>query len=311
MWNKVFYSFNNMRGDLMEDYIKEYLIYLDVERGLSNNTLESYKRDLFCFNSFIKGNIDLRLDNISKTNIISFLLYLQKAGKASSTISRNLASLRSFFNYLFSESYIKMDPTLNLESPKVEKKLPRVLTVSEIIGLLESPKLSTDVGKRDRSMLELLYGTGMRVSELISLNIGDINVENGFVKCKGKGSKERIIPLGSIALESYKIYIERARGKLIARADEKALFVNARGERLTRQGFWKILKGYGRELNIHHKITPHTLRHSFATHLLENGADLRSVQEMLGHADVSTTQIYTHLTNNKIREIYKKSHPRA
>jgi integrase/recombinase XerD len=222
-----------------------------------------------------------------------------------------MASIRSFYNFLFQERRVMENPAADLSSPKIEKKLPRVLTTAEVDLLLEQPDLQQVGGLRDKAMLEVIYATGVRVSELISLNTLDINLEAGFLRCTGKGSKERIIPLGSVAVHHLNTYLKAGRPKLVRERSEPALFLNLQGRRLTRQGFWKILKKYARQAGITKEITPHTIRHSFATHLLENGADLRSVQEMLGHADISTTQIYTQVTQRRLRDIYNKTHPRA
>jgi integrase/recombinase XerD len=243
--------------------------------------------------------------------IMGYLLYLQEQGRATATLSRNLASIRAFYQFLLREKFIDKDPSVNLESPKIEKKLPQVLSVVEVETLLNGPDTRLASGMRDKAMLELLYATGIRVSELVSLNLSDVNLNMGFIKCFGKGSKERIIPLGRLAIEGVSRYLERGRPMLKKRGQEEALFLNHHGRRLSRQGFWKIIKKYAQLANSHKEITPHTLRHSFATHLLENGADLRSVQEMLGHADISTTQIYTHVTRSRLKEVYAKAHPRA
>lgn len=295
----------------MYKLLDEFLNYLTIEKGLSKNTIESYKRDLKSYMVYLKTK---KIDSINSTDralIVSYLLSMQKQGKASSSISRACAAIRSFYRFLFHENYIDDDPTLNIESPKLEKRLPRVLTVSEVETLLSQPKSNDPWELRDRAMLELLYSTGIRVSELISLTCEDIKLEMGFLRCIGKGSKERIVPVGKIATFYVKKYIQEARNKFLKKNNTDILFLNRYGEGLTRQGFWKIIKKYSKKAGIKKEITPHTLRHSFATHLLENGADLRSVQEMLGHADISTTQIYTHLTKSKMKEIYDKSHPRA
>lgn len=294
----------------MNNLIHEFINYLSVERGLATNTLESYGRDLRQYYQYL-GEDQVDLDAVSRTTIINYLMYLQKQGKATATIARRLAALKAFYQFLVREKRIKTDPTANLESPKLEKRLPRVLTVSEVERLLAQPDSSQPAGLRDRAMLELLYATGIRVSELVSLNVEDVNLETGYIRCTGKGSKERIVPLGSLAIQWVQEYLQSGRPKLVKDRDEKALFVNHHGNRLTRQGFWKIVKKYAEDARIDKEITPHTLRHSFATHLLENGADLRSVQEMLGHADISTTQIYTHVTKGRLKEVYARAHPRA
>ncbi|WP_418792405.1 site-specific tyrosine recombinase XerD [Phosphitispora sp. TUW77] len=295
----------------MKSLVKEFINYLAVERGLADNTLDSYNRDLKQFMTFLENE---KVDNVQKATrnvIMSYLLFLQKRGRATATVSRHLAALKSFYHFLLREKYIEKDPTANLESPKLEKKLPRILSVNEVENLLSQPRGIDPGGLRDKAMLELLYATGIRVSELISLDINHINLDMGYIRCFGKGSKERIVPVGSLARKCVDEYLQRGRTKIIKTRTEKALFVNHHGRRLTRQGFWKIIKKYAIRAGISKEITPHTLRHSFATHLLENGADLRSVQEMLGHADITTTQIYTHLTKGRLREVYVKSHPRA
>lgn len=295
----------------MEGFVSEFINYLAVERGLAQNTLESYGRDLRQFQSYLQtSQMDILKDS-NRSTILTYLNSLHNKGRAVSTISRNLAAIKSFYQYLVREKYLEKDPAANLESPKLEKKLPKILTVQEVEELLKQPDTILPAGLRDKAMLELLYATGIRVSELISLNISDINLDMGYIKCFGKGSKERIVPLGSIAARCVQDYVGRGRNKLVRTYEESALFVNHHGNRLTRQGFWKIIKKYAHEARIVKEITPHTLRHSFATHLLENGADLRSVQEMLGHADISTTQIYTHVTKNRLKEVYDKAHPRA
>lgn len=295
----------------MDKLIERFIHYLAVERGLSQNTLESYQRDLIGYTNFlIKGGLR-DVNQTRRTSVIAYLAELQNNGRATSTISRNLASIRAFYGFLLRDGLIDGDPTANLESPKIEKRLPHVLSVQDVEALLDAPDLRESAGLRDKAMLELLYATGIRVSELVSLNTDDINLNMGFLKCYGKGAKERIIPLGSVALKSLQDYAERSRRQLLRSKEETSLFLNHHGQRLTRQGFWKIIKKYAKQANIKKDITPHTLRHSFATHLLENGADLRSVQEMLGHADISTTQIYTHITKSRLKEVYAKTHPRA
>jgi integrase/recombinase XerD len=295
----------------MKSLITQFIHYLTVERGLANNTLESYQRDLASYCEYIQKQGFDNLNDTSRMQIMSYLLDLQERGRATATLSRNLASIRAFYQFLLREKFIDHDPSVNLESPKIEKRLPQVLSVREVELLLNGPKLDVPAGSRDKAMLELLYATGIRVTELVSLEITDINLNMGFVKCLGKGSKERIIPLGRLAVENVRSYIERGRPYLVKKGQENALFLNHHGRRLSRQGFWKIIKKYAQVARIDKEITPHTLRHSFATHLLENGADLRSVQEMLGHADISTTQIYTHVTRSRLKEVYAKAHPRA
>jgi len=294
----------------MEALVQKFVNFLEKDKRLSLNTLQSYRRDIEQYMAYLKI---MNLKNISSTNkttVIAYLLYLQKKGRATSTISRNLASIRSFYQYISKNKIIDQDPTSELESPKVEKKLPQILSTQEVELLLDQPKCVDLKGYRDKAMLELLYATGIRVSELISLDVSDINLDMGFIRCN-KGSRERMIPIGSIAIAALQEYLNKARNLLIQNNDERALFVNINGGRLTRQGFWKIIKQYKNQAKISKDITPHTLRHSFAAHLLENGADLRSIQEMLGHSDISSTQIYAQIAKNKIKEIYKKTHPRA
>lgn len=295
----------------MKKLLESFLEYLSVERGLAENTILSYNRDLKSYIYFLKKKNINDINFTSRTTIVSYLLLMQKKGKASSSISRACAAIKSFYQFLFREQLIDEDPTANLDAPKLEHRLPKVLTVEEVEKLLCQPDITTPLGMRDRAMLELLYATGMRVSELISISVENINLEMGFLRCIGKGSKERIVPIGDIAVDYIKDYIADARKKILNGKESNMLFLNCDGNGLTRQGFWKIIKKYSKEAEFDKKITPHTLRHSFATHLLENGADLRAVQEMLGHADISTTQIYTHITRSKIKEVYDKTHPRA
>ncbi|MBM4235293.1 MAG: site-specific tyrosine recombinase XerD [Firmicutes bacterium] len=295
----------------MEKQINNYMHYLAVEKGLSKNTLESYRRDLLKFIAFMNQIQISKPEEVDREALNIFIADLKKKGRATSTISRCIASTRSFFNYLLGEGLIAKNSTLELESPKLEKKLPRVMTTGEVDRLLAQPVIGENNGLRDKAMLELLYASGIRVSELVSLNISDFDPRVGFLRCSGKGMKERIVPIGSLAINSVKNYLAESRPRFLKSNGETSLFLNQHGNRMTRQGFWKILKKYARKSNINGEITPHTLRHSFATHLLENGADLRSVQEMLGHSDISTTQIYTQITRRKIREIYDQSHPRA
>ncbi|MDK2930543.1 MAG: integrase/recombinase XerD [Bacillota bacterium] len=291
--------------------LDEFLAYLAVERGLAQNSLESYARDLNQFAKFVEESEGSSLDDVTQDTIIAYLAHLRRQGKATSSICRQLAAIRGLYRFLDREGKIQHDPTVNLGSPKQERRLPGVLNLEEVGRLLEMPGTHTPAGVRDRAMLEVLYATGMRVSELVSLDIGDLNVEMGYVRCLGKGSKERIIPVGRVASGWVEAYLRSARPRLVRSRAERALFVNARGRRMTRQGFWKIIKAYAAKAGIQKHVTPHTLRHCFATHLLENGADLRSVQEMLGHVDIATTQVYTHLARGKLKEIYDAAHPRA
>lgn len=294
----------------MEALVEKFINFLERDKRLSLNTLQSYRRDIEQYIAYLQGINLSNISNTNKTTVIAYLLSLQKKGRATSTISRNLASIRSFYQYISKNKIIENDPTSELESPKVEKKLPQILSTQEVELLLEQPKCIDLKGFRDKAMLELLYATGIRVSELISLDLSDINIEMGFIRCN-KGTRERMIPIGSMAINALQEYLNKSRNLLIQRNDEKAVFVNINGKRLTRQGFWKIIKQYKNQAKINKDITPHTLRHSFAAHLLENGADLRSIQEMLGHSDISSTQIYAQIAKNKIKEVYKKTHPRA
>ncbi|MFZ5988591.1 MAG: site-specific tyrosine recombinase XerD [Bacillota bacterium] len=294
----------------MEELVSKFLNFLEKDKRLSLNTLQSYRRDIEQFITYLNEVKIHNISNTNKTTVIAYLLHLQKKGRATSTISRNLASIRSFYQYLTKNEIISQDPTEELESPKVEKKLPQILSTKEVELLLDQPKCDDLKGYRDKAMLELLYATGIRVSELICLNVSDVNLEMGFIRCN-KGTRERMIPIGSISINALNEYLTKSRNLLIQRSDEKALFVNVNGKRLTRQGFWKIIKQYKNQAKISKDITPHTLRHSFAAHLLENGADLRSIQEMLGHSDISSTQVYAQIAKNRIKEVYKKTHPRA
>jgi integrase/recombinase XerD len=295
----------------MDKTLREFIHYLSVEKGLAKNTLSSYNRDLSFFCTYLRQNKVGSLQEVGREQITDYLFTLQAAGKAPSTRSRNLASIRSLYHYLFREKLVENNPAMDLQFPRQEKKLPRILSAQEVELLLEQPDERQVTGMRDKAMLEVIYATGVRVSELISLDLGNINLEAGFLRCTGKGSKERIVPLGSQAVRQVRGYLTGSRPKLARKTSETSLFVNQHGKRLTRQGFWKILKKYARQAGIRKEITPHTLRHSFATHLLENGADLRSVQEMLGHADISTTQIYTQISKHQLKYVYDRSHPRA
>lgn len=295
----------------MEKLLADYLTYLRVERGLAQNTVLSYERDLKKFIYFLKDANFSDWSEIKRQQIITYLLKLQEEKMAPASISRNLAAIRSFFNYLTTENLLGEDPAKDLDSPKLSKKLPKIITVAEVEELLNQPDETDKIGIRDRAMLELLYASGLRVSELISLEVDDVNLDLGFLRCQGKGSKERIVPLGKMAIHYIQLYLEHSRPKLVKNIYQKTLFLNFHGRPMTRQGFWKIIKKYAKQSGINTEITPHTFRHSFATHLLENGADLRSVQEMLGHADISTTQIYTQVTGKKLKNIHKKFHPRG
>lgn len=296
----------------MKEHLKTFIQYLSVERGLATNTLEAYERDISMYIDYLQSEGLHRLNDSSKAHITTYLLHLRKQGRASSTLSRTMVSIRSFYQFLVRERLIEHDPSLHMETPTIEKRLPKTLSLEEVERLLMCPDVNHARGLRDKAMLEVLYATGMRVTELVSLNVSSVNLALGFVRVIGKGSKERIIPLGSMAISYLDRYLQTAHSKLLKPNSERdVLFLNQLGTRLTRQGFWKIIKHYAREAHITKPLSPHTLRHSFATHLLENGADLRSVQEMLGHADISTTQIYTHISQIRMKEIYNQAHPRA
>ncbi|HJZ68585.1 MAG TPA: site-specific tyrosine recombinase XerD [Blastocatellia bacterium] len=286
-----------------------FISYLRVERGLSSNTLTAYRNDLAKLSRFASER-GKDVESLHADDLAAFVRSIRKRGLDPKTIARILVTVRGLFKYLVQDGHLKKDPSSNLESPKSWQSLPHFLAPEEVVRLLGSPNASTAIGLRDKAMLEVLYATGLRVSELVGLSIGDVNPDVGFLTVIGKGGKERAVPLGQSAIEWTRKYFA-VRSRLMPRGkSSSALFVTGSGEPLTRQAFWKIIVAYGEQAGIGH-ITPHLLRHSFATHLLENGADLRSVQMMLGHSDISTTQIYTHITNERLREIYKKFHPRA
>ena len=294
----------------MNTYVKEYTSFMTDIRHKSLNTVESYKRDVTQYISYLDGTGVTDISSTTKTTVLSYLLYLQKEGRASSTVSRTLASLRSYYLFMMQNGVVKSNPTSNLEAPHVEKKMPKILSGEEVELLLEQPKNCDNKGIRDKAMLELLYATGIRVSELINLDVSDVNVPMSFIRCNG-GKKERIIPMGHQAKDALENYINNVRKYMVRDENETALFVNCSGARLSRQGFWKLIKYYQHIAGIETDITPHTLRHSFAAHLLENGADLHSIQEMMGHADISSTQVYSRMINSKIKDVYAKAHPRA
>ncbi|WP_114746246.1 site-specific tyrosine recombinase XerD [Falsibacillus pallidus] len=297
----------------MEDHLRDFIHYMVVEKGLAKNTIVSYERDLKAYiNYLMKVEGMDSLNDVARTHIVHFLGHLKQQGKSVRTIARHIASIRSFHQFLLREKAVEADPSVHIDTPQHGRSLPKVLSLEEVESLLEAPDDSTPIGARDKAMLEILYATGIRVSELIGLNLDDVHLTMGFVKCIGKGNKERIIPIGRTAVTVLEKYMSGSRLRLrSSKYKTDALFLNHHGNRLTRQGFWKILKGLAKKANIEKELTPHTLRHSFATHLLENGADLRAVQEMLGHADISTTQIYTHVTKTRLKDVYSKFHPRA
>jgi integrase/recombinase XerD len=289
-----------------------FLNHIRVEKGLSPNTLTAYRRDLMKFEVYAKKR-KLTLEGITRDHLVDFLATLYRQKLESRSVARNLVTLRNFFRYAQVEELVTADPSINLESPKVRKRLPGYLKLPDVERLMTQPDQKTPLGLRDRAMLEVLYSTGLRVSELTGLCVADVDMKVGSVRCIGKGDKERIVPVGRKALGMVEKYLRNARPQLVVKktGPTTALFLNRRGKGLTRVGVWKILSDYGREAGLRAPLTPHVLRHSFATHLLERGADLRSVQLMLGHSDISTTQIYTHLVEERLKQIYKAHHPRA
>lgn len=289
----------------------DYLHYLKVERGLSENTIASYGIDLKLFLEYLRENEIPSFKQVNKEVIVNYMQAEKNNNKANSSILRSVSSLRKFFQYLAQEKIIEKDPMLLIDTPKKKQHLPQVLTKEEVEKLLHSPNTGQVLGLRDRAMLELMYATGLRISEIINLKLEDLHLTMGTLQTLGKGHKERIVPVGDEAIKWINRYLEEARPKLLKKKRSNYLFLNFHGNNLTRQGVWKNLKAEVRKAGIQKNITPHTLRHSFATHILENGADLRIVQELLGHADISTTQIYTHLSNKQLADIYNRAHPRA
>jgi len=293
----------------MGTLLEIFEVYLTEHKRLAKNTIESYMRDIRFLGNYLESIGIEDYTNASTIDILTYSIYLKKEGKSNATISRSIASIRTFYGYLHNNGYIDTNPALELESPKSERKIPNVLTLDQVDALMAKPDISTPKGIRDKAMLELLYATGIRVTELITLSLSDINISMGYIKCKS-GNKSRVVPMGSLASRAVETYIRDSRPKMI-KSNEETLFVNYFGKGMTRQGFWKIIKKYTNELDIDNTITPQTLRHSFALHLVQNGADIKSVQEMLGHSDASTTQIYMEMSNSKIKEVYSKAHPRA
>lgn len=292
--------------------IKSFIDYLNFERGLARNTCLAYQRDLDKFKNFLQTNKKVtEIKAITSQDIQDYLLWQTETGAQRSTVARSLSSIKTFFRFQVMEEMVELNPAENLETPKVKRKLPSVLSIEEVDKLMQQPNILLPLGLRDRAMLELMYGSGLRVSELLKLKIEDIDYNEGFLRCLGKGSKERIVPVTETAVKWIERYLSRGRNHLIKKSFDRTLFLNSRGTSLSRQGFFKILLNYVEKAEIKKSISPHSLRHSFATHLLENGADLRAVQELLGHVDISTTQIYTHLSMIHIREVYEKCHPRA
>lgn len=296
----------------MNEDVEEYLRFLTIERGLSKNTIESYKRDIKQYLTFIAESKITDWDQIDRYIVLSFLQNLKEQKKSAGTIIRMISCLRRFHQFLKQEQLSKGDPMLHIDTPKKAQKLPKVLSIKEVDQLIETPNTGETLGLRDRAMLEVLYATGLRVSELTDLKLDDLHLSLGLIQTIGKGDKERIIPLGDMAIEWIEKYRRYSRSKLEKEGQRSPyLFLNHHGRKLTRQGVWKNLKIIVKKAGIEKEVTPHTLRHSFATHLLENGADLRVVQELLGHSDISTTQIYTHITKQRMSSVYKTYHPRA
>ena len=294
----------------MADHIADYRRYLAEEKQVRSNTLNSYIRDLNQFKTWLAGAGISDWKKVKKETISEYLQYMDSSGKSPATVTRSAASIRSFYQFMARSGRVKNDPAKTVSGRKVQRKYPEVLTDREVELFLEQPKCVDEKGFRDHAMLELLYATGIRVSELIGLNVEDVNLTVGFIRCAGNG-KERVIPLYAAAVKALREYMTVIRPRILEDEAERALFVNMNGSRMTRQGFWKIIKHYQEKAEITKDITPHMLRHSFAVHLLENGADLRSIQEMLGHADISSTQIYTHVAQKQLKDVYQKAHPRA
>ena len=296
----------------MDKYLDIYFNYLLVEKGLADNTISAYGHDLSAYNCYLQTTV--KIDdpaNIAQQTILDYLVCLQNKDISPRSRARVLSVLRSFHRFLVQENYVKHDPTLQIDSPRSLAPLPHLLSPDEVLKLLQAPQGDSPIAMRDRAMLEVLYATGMRVSELVSLRLVDLKLDIGCLNAFGKGSKQRLIPLGEQAVQLLREYIEISRSKLLKKISSEEVFLNNRGSKLTRQGFWKNLKAYAIKAEIKQKVYPHMLRHSFATHLLENGADLRSVQMMLGHADITTTQIYTHVIQGRLQKIHKQYHPRG
>ncbi len=293
-----------------ENYINGFETYLRNERHVSSNTLLSYMRDVHQFADYLTRYLRLSLTDVNQDTVRGYIAWLRSEGKSNATIARCLASIKCLYTYLVRQGSVDENPVFDISVERAEKKLPQILTSAEVELLLDQPKCTDMKGYRDRAMLELLYATGIRVSELISLDVDDVKLSAGIIKCSTHG-KERYIPMYTTAIRAVSDYINLVRGQMVASPTEQALFVNVNGQRMTRQGFWKVLKHYQETAKIDKDITPHTLRHSFAAHLLENGADLRSIQEMLGHADISSTQVYAQLVKKQLKDVYNKAHPRA
>ena len=294
----------------LEKCLRDFEAYLKKEKNASSNTLSSYMRDLRQFGEWLLKTAELDLPRATDGEIAAYYRYLRTAGKSQATVTRCSATLRCYYAHLIDKRKLRENPARLVELDRQKRKLPQILSSSEVELFLEQPDLKEAKGIRDKAMLELLYATGIRVSELIGLDVGDVNLTVGFIRCRS-GEKERVIPMYKVAVKALKDYMDSVRPAMVEEADEPALFVNVGGSRMSRQGFWKIVKSYQKKAGIDKEITPHTLRHSFAAHLLENGADLKDIQEMLGHADLSTTQIYAKVVQNHLAEVYQKAHPRA
>lgn len=296
----------------MDKLVEQFLNYLSVERGLARNTIFSYRTDLKKFSFFLKERGEASVNNVTREDIRNFLMDLKNKKLSVNSIARNLVSIKSFFKYLVNEKITKDDIAAVLDAPKLWKRLPDTLNIKEVDKIILKANVKNKQGLRDRAILEVLYGTGMRVSEVVTLKLRDINFEVGFLKCKGKGQKERIVPFGGKAQAAISRYLKKARPKFILKKrDVPEIFLSRLGRSISRVSIWKMIKAYTRKANIKKNITPHTLRHSFATHMLEGGADLRVVQELLGHADISTTQVYTHINKDRLKSIHHKYHPRS
>lgn len=294
----------------MEQYIQGFIEYLHNVKKMSDNTEMSYRRDLAKVVAYLNEQGIKDINKVTATNLTSYVMYLEKNNFSAATISRNIASLKAFYHYLMKENIVSEDVAEDLHAPKIEKKIPEILSMEEVVRLLEQPTGDSSKEVRDKAMLELLYATGIRVTELITLKVEDINLNMGYITCKD-ANKERVIPFGNEAKKALNRYLGGVREAMLADPSSEFLFANCSGQPMSRQGFWKLIKYYAKKAGITSDITPHTLRHSFAAHLVENGADLRSVQEMLGHSDISTTQIYAHMNHSHIKEVYAKAHPRG
>lgn len=295
----------------MNQRLDQFFHYMIVEKGLAKNTVEAYSHGLNRFSNHLREKGIRKWTDVTKFEVKAFLLFLKRRGLSTKTVVRNFVAIRTFFKFLTEEGILEVNPTEELESPKLAKTLPKILSLNEVEQLLEQPDLQKPLGIRDRAMLELLYATGMRVSELVRLPMNQVNLEGGYARLYGKGSKERIVPLGREAMKWVNLYLRTVRERLAKGKESPFLFINRSGKGMSRQLFWKNLKAYGQRAGIQKKITPHLLRHSFASHLLERGADLRSVQMMLGHVDISTTQIYTHVTGERLKKVHQRYHPRG